>query len=155
MFLHFFLQNTTGAIRNPVSTRASSLQPHEGANLALVDGRWGGLPALLPWVLACEEETETEMPSGALGLCWPSASWKVRGTRVSTECLSLPCLIAGVRNYLKEALVNIIAVHAEVSCRCCSCGVWVTGQERRGKFSGSYGGLLPSECISSLSKTEI
>lgn len=28
-----------------------------------------------------------------------------------------PQSLAGVRNYLKEALVNIIAVHAEVSCR--------------------------------------
>ena len=39
-----------------MSTRASSRQPHKGANLALVDGRWGGLPVLLPQVLAREEE---------------------------------------------------------------------------------------------------
>lgn len=40
-----------------MSTRASSLQPHKGANLALVDGRWGGLLVLLPQVLAREEDT--------------------------------------------------------------------------------------------------
>lgn len=35
---------------------------------------------------------------------------------VPIKCLfPSPILISGVRNYLKEALVNIIAVHAEVS----------------------------------------
>jgi hypothetical protein len=37
------------------------------------------------------------------------------GGYANTKRLSRPILISGVRNYLKEALVNIIAVHAEVS----------------------------------------
>lgn len=69
-------------------------------------------------------------------------------------------LISGVRNYLKEALVNIIAVHAEVSCHPLFLRMKVTeGKKERSKldyYSHKGGSLFPPQMyVSHISKIEL
>lgn len=67
--------------------------------------------------------SQKEMDSNGVIFSFPRPFWQLHadaaGERLAEDFMSAfpsPILISGVRNYLKEALVNIIAVHAEVSC---------------------------------------